>query len=97
VGARLRYASLLPLKTLLAMREPTNLLEYLTRRAYKLHDFMHVVLGADASVLGEVRIVSYTIGQTRDLGARAPAMALAGVEDWLEKPAGEVRQAMLAG
>jgi len=123
-----------PLKTLLAMREPTNLLEYLTRRAYKLHDFMHVVLGADASVLGEVRIVSYTIGQTRELGARAPAMALAvlfmniglrrphemreaillaaewlavgerapwhvtwRVEDWLEKPVGEVRQAMLAG
>ena len=59
------------------MGEPTNLLEYLMRRAYKLHDLMHVVIGADASVLGEVRIVSYSIGQARDPGARAPALALA--------------------
>jgi ubiquinone biosynthesis protein Coq4 len=73
----LRGNALTPLKTLLAMGEPDNLLEYLARRAYKLHDLMHVVLGADASVLGEVRIVSYTIGQTRSPGARAPAMALA--------------------
>lgn len=130
----LRANDLTPLKTLLAMGEPTNLLEYLARRAYKLHDLMHVVLGADASVLGEVRIVSYTIGQTRNPGARAPAMALAvlfmniglrrphemrqairlaaewlavgeraawhvtwRVEDWLEKPVVEVREAMLAG
>jgi ubiquinone biosynthesis protein Coq4 len=130
----LRANALTPLKTLLAMGEPTNLLEYLARRAYKLHDLMHVVLGADASVLGEVRIVSYTIGQTRNPGAQAPAMALAvlfmniglrrphemreairlaadwlamgegaawhvtwRVEDWLEKPVAEVREAMLAG
>jgi ubiquinone biosynthesis protein COQ4 len=73
----LRSNDLTPLRTLLAMGEPGNLLEYLARRAYKLHDLMHVVLGADASVLGEVRIVSYTIGQTRTPGARAPAMALA--------------------
>jgi ubiquinone biosynthesis protein COQ4 len=122
-----------PLKTLLAMGEPTTVLEYMVRRAYKLHDLMHVVLGADASVLGEVRIVSYTIGQTRNRNARAPAMALAvlfmniglrrphemreairlasdwlgvgerslwhvthRVEDYLEKPVVEVRQAMLS-
>lgn len=66
-----------PLKTLLAMGEPTNLLEYMVRRAYKLHDLMHVVLGADASVLGEVRIVSYTLGQTTNDDPRAAAMALA--------------------
>jgi len=73
----IRTNQITPLKTLLAMHEPTNLLEYLARRAYKLHDLMHVVLGADASVLGEVRIVSYSIGQARDPGARAPALALA--------------------
>jgi ubiquinone biosynthesis protein Coq4 len=73
----LRENGLTPLKTLLAMGEPANVLQYLARRAYKLHDLMHVVLGADASVLGEVRIVSYTIGQTRNPGARAPALALA--------------------
>jgi ubiquinone biosynthesis protein Coq4 len=73
----LRANQITPLKTLLAMGEPTNLLEYLARRAYKLHDLMHVVLGADASVLGEVRIVAYSIGQARRPDARAPAMALA--------------------
>jgi len=54
--------------------------EYLFRRAYKLHDLMHVVLGAAASVLGEVRIVSYSIGQADASSTeriRAPAMALA--------------------
>jgi ubiquinone biosynthesis protein COQ4 len=66
-----------PLKTLLALGEPTNPLEYLFRRAYKLHDLMHVVLGVDATVLGEVPIVSFSLGQGRDEGARAPAMALA--------------------
>jgi len=69
-----------PLETLLALGTPSTTLEYLFRRAYKLHDLMHVVLGADASVLGEVRIVSYSLGQT-DLPdtsrVRAPAMALA--------------------
>jgi len=73
----LRANGLTPLRTLLAMGEPRSLPEYLARRAYKLHDLMHVVLGADATVLGEVRIVSYTLGQTRKPGARAPAMALA--------------------
>jgi ubiquinone biosynthesis protein COQ4 len=69
-----------PLETLLALGRPQTILEYLFRRAYKLHDVMHVVLGADASVLGEVRIVSYTIGQSPLADAsrlRAPAMALA--------------------
>lgn len=66
-----------PLETLLALGRPTTLLEYLFRRAYKLHDLMHVVLGADASVLGEVRIVSYTLGQSDVDSPRAPAMALA--------------------
>ncbi len=66
-----------PLKTLLAMGEPTTTVQYLFRRAYKLHDLMHVVLGADASVLGEVRIVSFTLGQTRRRDGRAPALALA--------------------
>jgi ubiquinone biosynthesis protein Coq4 len=65
------------LETLLQLGRPTNLQEYLFRRAYKLHDLMHVVLGADASVLGEVRIVSYTLGQSDVDSPRAPAMALA--------------------
>jgi hypothetical protein len=59
------------------MGEPTTTLEYLVRRAYKLHDLMHIVLGADATVLGEVRIVAYSLGQARRDSARAPAMALA--------------------
>jgi ubiquinone biosynthesis protein Coq4 len=66
-----------PLATLLALESPKTTLEYLFRRAYKLHDLMHVVLGADASVLGEVRIVSYTLGQAQGDSPRAPAMALA--------------------
>jgi ubiquinone biosynthesis protein Coq4 len=40
---------------------------------------MHVVLGCDASILGEVRIVSYSLGQSTDgpgKGGRAPAAAL---------------------
>jgi ubiquinone biosynthesis protein Coq4 len=69
-----------PLETLLALGRPTTTPEYLFRRAYKLHDLMHVVLGADASVLGEVRIVAYSIGQADGSSTerlRAPAMALA--------------------
>jgi ubiquinone biosynthesis protein COQ4 len=65
------------LETLLELGEPRTLPEYYFRRAYKLHDLMHVVLGADASVLGEVRIVSYTLGQSDAESPRAPAMALA--------------------
>jgi ubiquinone biosynthesis protein Coq4 len=68
-----------PLETLLALGTPSTTLDYLFRRAYKLHDLMHVVLGADASVLGEVRIVSYSLGRrtSRHSRVRAPAMALA--------------------
>jgi ubiquinone biosynthesis protein Coq4 len=69
-----------PLGTLLAMGEPENLLQYVQKRAYKLHDLMHVALGCDASILGEVRIVSYSLGQSMDTGeraGRAPAAALA--------------------
>jgi ubiquinone biosynthesis protein COQ4 len=69
-----------PLATLLAMGKPTNLAQYLFRRAYKLHDVLHVVLGCDASILGEVRIVSYSLGQAKigpGVTGRAPALALA--------------------
>jgi len=69
-----------PLETLLALGRPATLPEYMFRRAYKLHDLMHVVLGADASVLGEVRIVGYSLGQADGSSAerlRAPAMAMA--------------------
>jgi ubiquinone biosynthesis protein Coq4 len=55
---------------------PTNLLEYQFRRAYKLHDVMHVVLGCDATPLGEVPIVAFSLGQARSSGVRAPALAL---------------------
>jgi ubiquinone biosynthesis protein Coq4 len=66
-----------PLGNLLALGEPRNLLEYQFRRAYKLHDVLHVVLGCDATVLGEVPIVAYSLGQARSTGVRAPALALA--------------------
>lgn len=65
-----------PLGTLLSMGPPTNLLAYTFRRAYKLHDLMHVALGCDASVMGEVRIVSYSVGQAGERAIRAPALAL---------------------
>jgi ubiquinone biosynthesis protein Coq4 len=130
----IRENGITPLKTLLAMGEPKTLLAYQARRAYKLHDLMHVVLDTDASVLGEVPIVAYSLGQARREAARAPAMALAvlvmniglrrphemreavrraarwldigerarwhvtfRVEDYLERPVGEVREAMLGG
>lgn len=73
----IRENEIRPLETLLALGQPKSALEYLFRRAYKLHDLMHVVLGADASVLGEVRIVSYTLGQSQSDSPRAAAMALA--------------------
>ncbi|MGH7822493.1 MAG: Coq4 family protein [Candidatus Binatia bacterium] len=66
-----------PLGDLLDLARPSNLIEYTFRRAYKLHDMMHVVLGCDASVLGEVRIVSYSVGQSRDDDGRAADLALA--------------------
>ena len=73
----IRANGITPLRTLLAIGEPKTLLAYQFRRAYKLHDLMHVVLGADATVLGEVPIVAYSLGQAKDEGARAPALALA--------------------
>jgi len=36
-----------------------------------------MVLGCDATVLGEVRIVSYSLGQALGTPGRAPALALA--------------------
>ncbi len=72
-----------PLATLLAMGRPANALAYHFRRAYKLHDILHVALGCDASILGEVRIVSYSLGQgarnrpSTDRDGRAPSLALA--------------------
>jgi ubiquinone biosynthesis protein Coq4 len=65
-----------PLGTLLALPRPANLLEYQFWRAYKLHDVLHIVLDCDASALGEVPIVAYSLGQARGTGVRAPAMAL---------------------
>jgi ubiquinone biosynthesis protein Coq4 len=38
---------------------------------------MHVVLGCDATVMGEVRIVSFSLGQARGPRPRGPAAALA--------------------
>jgi ubiquinone biosynthesis protein Coq4 len=65
-----------PLRDLIELT-PSNLLEYTICRAYKLHDLMHVILGADTSVLGEVRIVAYSIGQARGEGGEAAELALA--------------------
>ena len=65
-----------PLGNLLALPRPKNLLEYQFWRAYKLHDVLHVVLGCDATALGEVPIVAYSLGQARSTGVRAPALAL---------------------
>jgi len=65
-----------PLEQLLALNEPRNFIEYSFRRGYKLHDMLHVVLGCDASILGEVRIVSFSLGQATEQGRTAPAMAL---------------------
>lgn len=72
----LRANGIDPLGDLLELPPPRNVAEYSFRRAYKLHDVLHVVLGCDASILGEVRIVSFSLGQARDAGIRAPALAL---------------------
>ncbi len=75
-----------PLGTLLAFGKPRNTVHYAMRRAYKLHDVLHVVLGCDTTVLGEVRIVSFSLGQTvsakrgataGDAGSLSAGMALA--------------------
>ncbi|TMA32786.1 MAG: hypothetical protein E6J87_11835 [Deltaproteobacteria bacterium] len=65
-----------PLGNLLVLSRPKNLLEYQFWRAYKLHDVLHIVLDCDATALGEVPIVAYSLGQARSTGVRAPAMAL---------------------
>ncbi len=65
-----------PLEQLLALNAPRNFIEYSFRRGYKLHDMLHVVLGCDATILGEVRIVSFSLGQATEQGRTAPAMAL---------------------
>ena len=84
-----------PLGDLLELPAPKNVLEYTFRRAYKLHDVMHVVLGCDTSVLGEVRIVSYSVGQRpHDDGAAADlALAVLFLHLALRKP-GEFKQAI---
>jgi ubiquinone biosynthesis protein COQ4 len=65
-----------PLGDQVELGPPRNLPAYALRRAYKLHDVLHVALGCDASVLGEVRIVSYSVGQARAGTVRAAALAL---------------------
>lgn len=92
-----------PLGTLMAFGEPANLVHYGVRRAYKLHDVLHVVLGCDTSVLGEVRIVSYSLGQSRQYeegtessGGLSAGMALAVLFLHLaiRRPSRELRQAV---
>jgi ubiquinone biosynthesis protein Coq4 len=77
-----------PLGDLLEIPAPTNVVEYTFRRAYKLHDVMHVVLGCDTSILGEVRIVSFSVGQRfADDGAAADlALAVLFLHLALRKP-----------
>ena len=65
-----------PLGGLVEVQGPQNLLAYALRRACKLHDVLHVALGCDASVLGEVRSVSYSVGQAGPATVRAAALAL---------------------
>lgn len=65
-----------PLESL-AHIQATDLLSYTYRRAYKLHDIMHVVMGWDATTLGEFRLVAFSVGQSGDEHTRQmPLMAL---------------------
>lgn len=84
-----------PLGDLLEVPAPANVIEYTFRRAYKLHDVMHVVLGCDTSILGEVRIVSFSVGQRfADDGAAADlALAVLFLHLALRKP-GEFKEAI---
>jgi ubiquinone biosynthesis protein Coq4 len=66
-----------PLANLVDWGAPQSFAEYAVLRAYKLHDVLHVVLGCDATVMGEVRIVSFSLGQGRGERPRGPALALA--------------------
>lgn len=72
----LRANGIEPLGDQIEQERPRNLAAYALRRAYKLHDVLHVALGCDASVLGEVRIVSYSVGQAGPDTVRAAALAL---------------------
>lgn len=70
-----------PLGSQVEWGTPKNLLQYVVLRAYKLHDVLHVILGCPATPLGEVQIVSFSVGQG-DAAAKtvhAPALALAVV------------------
>lgn len=65
-----------PLESL-AHIQATDLLSYTYRRAYKLHDILHVVMGWDTSTLGELRLVAFSVGQSGDEHTRQmPLMAL---------------------
>ena len=58
------------LDTLLRPRQKhASILEYEVYRAYKVHDILHVVLGCDVSVMGEVQIVAFSFGQAFERGA----------------------------
>lgn len=65
-----------PLESL-AEIQANDLLSYTYRRAYKLHDILHVVMGWDTSTLGELRLVAFSVGQSGDEYTRQmPLMAL---------------------
>jgi ubiquinone biosynthesis protein COQ4 len=70
-----------PLGSLVEWGTPKNLLQYVVLRAYKLHDVLHVILGCPATPLGEVQIVSFSVGQGEAAAktVHAPALALAVV------------------
>lgn len=92
-----------PLGTLMAFGTPRSSVHYAVRRAYKLHDVLHVVLGCDTSVLGEVRIVSYSLGQSKNIAAgtrysgglsAGMALAVLFLHLALRRPSGELREAI---
>ncbi len=95
-----------PLGTLMSFGTPKNSFHYGVRRAYKFHDLLHVVLGCDTSVLGEVRIVSYSLGQGRRFdgnstlttrkgnSAAGYALAVLMLHLALRRPASELREAV---
>lgn len=68
-----------PLGDLLEWGKPTNQLQYMMLRSYKLHDVLHVVIGCSATALGEIPIVAYSVGNAdaESKGVNAPSIALA--------------------
>jgi len=70
-----------PLGDQLEFGRPTNLLQYNMLRSYKLHDVLHIVLDCDATPLGEIPIVAFSVGQAESgrgsKAVNAPATALA--------------------